>query len=214
MPNGTNGMASKIQGGKGMKIRWVVAAVLTMALAGGWWAAARGKTAETSADSTAVRQGVELTVYKEDFGMVRETRPVRLAAGDNQVELLEISKQLDPQSVLLRWQGEQRDAPELVAHSYDLGVSNADGLLKRYLGREVELDRYGQNGQVASRDKGKLMVEAGGDTVIQKDDRFLIHPQGEIVAPARSEVVTIPRLSVQAISKGAGSNGLELAYLT
>lgn len=197
-----------------MKTKWTAAGAAIVVLAGGVWAAARGNSAASAGTDAVSRQGVELTVYREDFGMVRETRPVRLTAGENSVQLLEISKQLDPQSVLLRWQGEQKDAPELVAHSYDLGVSNADGLLKRYLGREVELVRYGQNGQVASRDRGKLMVEAGGDTVIQKEDRFLIHPQGEIVAPARSEVVTIPRLSVQAISKGASSNGLELAYLT
>src|SRR5436190_20749533 len=117
-----------------MKIRWTAAAAaLAAALGGGWWAAARGNSAVGAVTDAVARQGVELTVYKEDFGMVRETRPVRLTAGDNQVELLEISKQLDPQSVLLRWTPQPSEGgdmaraadggamPQLVAHSYDLG---------------------------------------------------------------------------------------------
>ena len=64
-----------------------------------------GCTASRAADdapASIVRNNIELTVYKQDFGMVREVRPVQLVAGANQIRLPEVSRALDPQSVLLR----------------------------------------------------------------------------------------------------------------
>ena len=125
----------------------------------------------------------QLTVYKQDFGMVHEQRPSQLSSGDNRLQILEVSKQLDPQSVLLGWTGGQA---EITAHSYDLGVANGEGLLKRYLGKPVEVVRYGNDGHEAERQKGRLMVEAGGDIVLQDEGKFYVHPSGTIVAPGRN----------------------------
>lgn len=104
--------------------------------------------------------------------------------------------------------------PQSVAHAYDLGVANADGLLKRYLGKRVELVRYGDNGREAERQSGTLMVEANGDVVVQTDGAFYIHPEGTIVALTDGDIVTIPQLSVQAESPAAQTANLEVAYLT
>ena len=160
------------------------------------------------------RQNLELTVYAQDFGMVRELRPMQLAKGRNRLRVPDVSKALDPHSVLLRWQGDAPNPPQLVAHSYDLGVDSSDALLKRYLGKPVELVRYGQNGREADRQRGTLMVEADGAVVVQTDDHFYVHPNGTLVAPANGDIVTIPQLSVQAESPAAQDANLEVAYLT
>ncbi|MCH8274011.1 MAG: DUF4139 domain-containing protein [Armatimonadetes bacterium] len=160
------------------------------------------------------REGVELTVYAQDFAMVREVRPMELSEGTNRLQLLHVSKQLDPQSVLLRWQDGAAGLPEIVAHSYDLGVADSAGLLKRYLGEEVEIVRYGQNGREAQRQKGRLMVGEEGDVVVQIDGKFYVDPPGTIVAPANGDVVTIPQLSVQVESGSEQRADLEVAYLT
>lgn len=172
------------------------------------------------------RQDLELTVYTQDFGLVREVRPMRLTSGPNRLRLLEVSKRLDPHSVLLRWRGAGAHPPQLVAHAYDLGVASSDGLLQSlsphgepagaqgYLGRPIEVVRYGENGHEAERQTGTLMVEANGEVVVQSDGKLYVHPRGTIVAPANGDVVTIPRLSVQAESPAAQAAPLELAYLT
>lgn len=199
-----------------MKRRWFMGVSVLVALAVGiGWLAARGKAGDASAPSMqTVRPQVELTVYPQDFGMVSEVRPMALAAGSNRLHVLDVSKQMDPESVLLQWQGDSPGLPQLVAHSYDLGVADADGLLSRYLGRQVEVIRYGDNGHEAERQKGTLMVEHDGDVVLQTDGSFYVHPPGTIVAPAGGNIVTIPQLSVQADSPTAQTANLQLAYLT
>jgi hypothetical protein len=198
-----------------MRSKWIAVVLFTlMAISSGWWMS-RGRTAdaETSTQPGAQRS-VELTVYAQDFGLVREVRPLQLAAGSSRVRLLDVSKELDPHSVLLRCQGDAASLPHLVSHSYNLGVENGEGLLKRYLGKQVELVRYGQNGHEADRQRGTLMVEANGQVVLQTDGKFYIHPDGTVVASADGDVVTIPQLSVQVESPAAQAANLELAYLT
>lgn len=184
-------------------------------LVGGiFWTVARGRAQENPApQAKTARQELELTVYKEDFGMVREVRPMELTAGSNRLHVTEVSKMLDPQSVLLDWQGEGANLPQLVAHAYDLGVNDGNTLLKRYLGKEVEVVRYGENGHEAERQKGTLVVEGGG-FVLESDGKFYVNPQGTVVAPTTPEIVPIPQLRVQAESGAAQNTGLEVAYLT
>jgi len=176
-----------------MRGKLVVIGLLALVSMGIGWRVSRGRAvaAEPAAPRTA-RQNLELTVYAQDFGMVREVRPVQLAKGSNRLRVPDVSKALDPHSVLLRWQSGAPNPPQLVAHSYDLGVDSSDALLKRYLGKPVELVRYGQNGRESDRQRGTLMVDQNGEAVVQTDGQFYIHPDGTLVAPANSEIVTIP----------------------
>lgn len=160
-----------------------------------------------------VQRTVELTIYPDDFALVHESRPVQLATGTQKLQLTEVSKQLDPRSVMLDWE-RPSDLPAPISNSYDLGVNNDSDLMKRYLGKDVELVSYGQNGMVAERHKGRLMVASPGQTVIQSGDKFLINPPGSIEAPTQSDIVTIPQLSVEVDSPKAGNADLSLSYLS
>ena len=200
----------------------VAAGVIVVVGAGTLWIVRRGHATETQNATVgangAVRQAVELTVYSQDFGMVHETRPMQITAGSNRLHVPDVSRQLDPQSVLLGWQGataaNAQTLPQLVANSYDLGIGNGDALLKRYLGQQVEMVRYGQDGHEAERQKGTLMINGGSQVVLESEGKFYVNPQGTVVAPTSPDIVTIPQLSVQADAAAAQSASLEVTYLT
>lgn len=192
----------------------VAISCLTVAAAAGWYLGRGRASAAEPSGAQPARQRVELTVYPTDFGMVRERRPVQLAAGANRLRLPDVSRQLDPESVLLDWPDGTGGSAEIVAHAYDLGVASGDALLKRYLGHTVEVVRYGDNGREAERQSGTLAVTANGEVVLQTDGKFIVHPPGTILAPAGGDIVTVPQLSVQAESPRAQSATLDLAYLT
>jgi hypothetical protein len=198
-----------------MRTKAIIAVLIVALAAGGWWWIGRGRArAAEPSDPAAVRQNVELTVYAQDFALVHETRPAQLTQGDNRLRVPDVSRQLDPQSVLLQWSGNAGSAPEVVAQSYDLGVANGESVLKRYLGREVEVVRYADNGREADRMKGRLMAESGGGILLQADGKFYVNPPGTVVTPANRDIVTIPQLSIQADSPAAQSANLDVAYLT
>jgi hypothetical protein len=197
-----------------MQKKWMAVSAGALLIAGGGWLLAHKRAGAAPPDEAqAMRRSVELTIYKEDFGMVHEVRPQQLGKGSNRLHVLEVSKLMDPQSVSLHWQG-SGSLPALVAQAYDLGVANGDSLLKRYLGRKVEVVRYGENGHEAERQEGTLMVEGNGEVVLQSEGKFYVHPPGAIVAPTDRDIVTIPQLSVQAESPAAQAASLDVAYLT
>jgi hypothetical protein len=202
---------------QGANKRVLIASAVAVLAGSGWWLLShnRAQAEPTNAQAqTTARQSVELTVYSEDFAMVHEARPQQMTTGVNRLHLRDVSKLLDPQSVLLNWQGANNGMPQLVAQSYDLGVGTGENLLKRYLGRSVEVVRYGNDGHEAERQKGTLMVGGNGETVLQSENKFYINPGGTIVAPTDADIVTIPQLSVQADSPSAQSATLNVGYLT
>lgn len=195
--------------------RVLIATAFAVMAGSGWWLLGHKRAqADPNGQIQTSRQSVELTVYSEDFAMVHEARPEQMTTGTNHLHLRDVSKLLDPQSVLLDWQGANNGMPQLVAQSYDLGVGNGENLLKRYLGRPVEVVRYGNDGHEAERQQGTLMVGGNGETVLQSANKFYINPGGTIVAPTDADIVTIPQLSVQADSPSAQSATLNVGYLT
>lgn len=84
--------------------------------AGYWPRAIFLKPRALAADAPPPPRKVDLTVYSQDFGLVRETRRMDLSAGINRLAVPEVSQSLDPESVLLRWVGSGA-APEIIGHS-------------------------------------------------------------------------------------------------
>lgn len=184
----------------------ILALAATAALSG---CGQQGKSHQAGESSRGV---VELTVYSDDFAMVREERPVALEKGRTKLHLPEVSKELDPSSVLFGWPKGQE--AQVVSNTYDLGVEGSNAVLQRYVGQEVEMVWTGDDGREGKRAKGTLEVGGDGGVVFRSEGKLWVNPNGTIVAPARSDVVTIPQLSVDVESEAARATTLDLAYLT
>lgn len=155
---------------------------------------------------------VELTVYKDNFAMVRESRQVDLDAGVNRLDIADLSDELDPSSVLFSWA--TPETAEVASDTYTLGATSGRAMLKRYLGQPVTLVHYGQDGKPGERLPGTLQVATDQSVVIQSDGKYLIDPDGMIVAPARADVVPRSQLTVAVQSRSNQRTKLGVAYLT
>lgn len=160
-----------------------------------------------------VRDSVELTVYSEDFAMVKEQRPFDVKSGPNVLRVAGVSKSLDPSSILFNC-GEGSGTPQVVASTYDLGISDPKSLLRRYVGQQVEVVRYGQDGKAGDKDQGTLEIASDGGIALHAGDKYLIDAQGTVVAPAKSDIVTIPQLAVTVDSPSAQAAKLDVTYVT
>ncbi len=187
--------------------------ILALLATAGLVAAGCAKTADAKERSTEAlgRQGITLTVYADDFAQVSERRAFELKSGANRLRLGEVSRTLDPSSTLFNW-GEP--ALQVVSNTYDLGVGDQQNLMKRYLGQDVEVVRYGQNGRPGETETGRLELVNGNGVVVRAGDKLLIDPQGTIVAPAKADLVTMPQLTLGVESPKGGKTDLDLTYLT
>ena len=190
-----------------------VTPILLLALAGlAGHGCGRAEAQTPKAAAEPGREAVELTVYADDFGMVRETRRVELPAGRGRVGLLGVSKSLDQQSVMFSWP-KASDA-RVVSSTYDLGVGNSGRLLQRFLGKPVDLVYRGQDGREGERIRGVLEVADPGNVVVRTDGKYVVNPQATIEAPADAGIVTIPQLSAEVESGRGGSTDLGVSYMT
>ena len=155
---------------------------------------------------------IQLTIYKEDFALVHEARPVDLNDGRTRLHLENVSKALDPGTVIFDWSGKK--GPDVVSQMYDLGVANGASLLKRLEGKPVEMLWNSQDGKPHDRIEGTLEAAQDGGFVLRSGDKLYVNPSGTIVASGEASLVTMPQLSVEVDSPGKTSANLGFAYQT
>ncbi|MBI3944842.1 MAG: DUF4139 domain-containing protein [Armatimonadetes bacterium] len=196
--------------------RWILGAALAaLAVVGGACSLRARASTGAGPQGQAGARSVELTVYANDFALVYEKRPVELEPGANRLAFADVSKDLDPNSVLLRCAGPGPQAPEIVGHSYDLGVRDSQNLLRQEVGKRVEVVRYSDTGREASREAGRLLAAEGGSAaVVEIGGKLYVQPQGTIVVDGADGVGTIPQLIIQVESPVKAPSVMDVAYLT
>ncbi len=171
-----------------------------------------GTKKDVQVDTKRLDRRIELTVYKDDFGMVSESRPVRLQVGHSRLVVDDISKQLDPNSILFDWPN-PKNHPRVIATTYDLGVGAGTNIVSRLNGHEIELMWPTSDGRPGQSIRGTLESPDGAGYSLRTADKLYVNPGGIIVASSET-ASTLPQLSVEMDSEIAGDSRVGISYLT
>jgi hypothetical protein len=205
------------------RIRWLCGCCALSVLMMSAWAKSHSDPASFISTT---RERITLTIYDQDFALVSEHRPLSLQTGLNEVMLLSISPHLDAQSLLLLWDKASALRPEVLASTYDLGIQNKATLLQRYIGKTVQVIRYGQDGKPATVLQGILLSADETGLVLQgveasymgsaRPDMEGIHvnPEGTLLLPKEAGISVLPALRLQLQAPAVGDAILQLGYLT
>ena len=102
--------------------------------------------------------GPALTIYNQQFAVVRESIPLDLKAGVNQVEFNGATALLEPDSVMLRDPRGQR-ALRILEQNYRADPVSLDALLQRYEGQTIEFQV--RNGDRVETVTGRIIRARG-----------------------------------------------------
>ncbi|HKW99073.1 MAG TPA: DUF4139 domain-containing protein [Bryobacteraceae bacterium] len=116
--------------------------------------------------------GPALTIYNQQFAVVRETIPLNLKQGANQVEFTGTTAQLEPQSVMLRDPTGAR-VVRILEQNYRADPVSLEALLRRYEGQTIDFQV--RNGDRIETVSGKI-IRAGGATISPWYDRVAFTP--------------------------------------
>jgi hypothetical protein len=122
-----------------------------------------------SQEKAVVEPGVALTIYNENFAVVKERRQMDFAEGQNTVRFTDVASQIDPTSVLF----ESLDFPELVKlleQNYEYDLVNTQSLLKKYIDKPVKIQVKGSGSSGASLVSGLLLSVDGKNLILQDDN--------------------------------------------
>ncbi len=187
----------------------------TLALAGVAWGLVQassplGAQVAASASSARDRVLVSVTVYNQNFGLVREVRDVRLGRGRVKLELGDVPSAIQPETVYLS----SRSAGFVVLErNYQYDLLNPQKLLEKYVGREVTVYRYnpktGRDDAMSAR-----VLSTNGGTVLQVDGEITFNYPGRFSFPEiPQDLIARPTLSLL-LDSGTDRDRIEVSYLT
>lgn len=155
---------------------------------------------------------VAVTIYNSDLALVRDSRKVTLAQGENDLAFINVSGGIRPETALLT---AQDDPISVIEQNFDFDLLTSQKILEKSVGQQIRVMRTNpQTGQDSSEDATVLSV-AEGSVVLKIGDRIETAVPGRLVFSAvPSNLRTQPTLVVKLTSEKAGETPLVLSYLT
>lgn len=160
-------------------------------------------------------EGVALTIYNQNFGVVREKRGVEIKDKLGAVRFTDVAAQIDGTSV--QFKSLTDPAARVLEQNYEYDLLSADKLLQKYIDKQIAVltkdgSRYSGNlmsveaNQLVIRqygEKGEIVMVQRGDNV--KDIQFGALPEG---------LMTKPTLVWKLATEKPGTHLVEVAYQT
>ena len=136
--------------------RHALFSMLAFMTAAGFAAAAPAPPPPASAKSTAQqREEVSITVYNQNFGLVREVRTMDLPTGRTALEFADVSQQIQPETVSIKALTGQLHVLE---QNYRYDLLSPQKLLEKYVGKKVKVYRW--NEKTGKEDAATLSFDA------------------------------------------------------
>ena len=166
-----------------------------------------------------------LTIYNQDFAVVREMIPLQLNGGVNQISFEGATSFLEPSSVMLRDPaGKLRFS--ILEQNYRTDIASQQNLLRAYEGKEIEFQVAA--GQIV---RGKIIRAGGaiyggngcyggncgysGETIVEFDGKIQFGLPGTPIFPAlQNESLLKPSLNWLLQSDRGAQLNAELSYIT
>src|SRR4030042_6610723 len=111
-------------------------------------------------------QGTALTIYNDNFAVVRESRQRSFEKGLNTTEFTDGASAIDPTSVNFQCLSAP-GAVSVLEQNYEYDLVNTDSLLKRYIDKNVTAVLKGSGADTGRKSTGRLLA-AMGDSLILK----------------------------------------------
>jgi hypothetical protein len=185
----------------------VISAALVVAAVAG--AQQRPAQVAQAKSTKAQREEVGITVYNQNFGLVREVRSIDLAAGRTALEYGDVSEQIEPQTVVIKSLGGQLHVLE---QNYRYDLLSPQKLLEKYVGRKVKVYRWNdKTGHEDAYDAEVLSVSQG--TVMRINGEITYNFPGRIAFPEIPQNL-IAKPSLVWLLDSSGKQKVEVTYLT
>jgi len=162
--------------------------------------------------------GVALTIYNENFGVVKESRQMSFEKGVNTKRFTDVASAIDPTSVNFRCLSAP-GAVSVLEQNYEYDLVNADSLLKRYIDKNVTVLLKGSGADTGKELTGLLLAAIGNELILKsKSDDIEIISRNSIEEISLKEMpddlVTKPTLLWLANAKEAGDQLCQVTYTT
>jgi hypothetical protein len=158
------------------------------------------------------RKSVAVTVYNQNFGVVRDTRRLKLARGRVELSFKDVSANVQPETVRLR-SLTPGAAFEVLEQNYRYDLLTPAKLLEKYVGRTINVYRYSEKTGTEEKRTAEVLSVEGGVT-LRIDGEVTTNFQGRFgFADVPSNLLEKPTL-VWLLESDRAEQEVEVTYLT
>ncbi len=169
------------------------------------WAAADNRS--TAAD----RESVAVTVYNQNFGLVREVRRIDFPRGPVALEFADVASGIQPETVhVLPMDG---GGMRLLEQNYQFDLLNPQKLLEKYVGRTVTVYRQNPVTGVEEATEAEVLSVNGGP-ILRIDGEITFNYPGRFGFPEMPDNLIPEPTLVWRVDGPGGEERVEVSYLT
>lgn len=159
------------------------------------------------------QQEVAVTIYNENLALIKDTRKVKLDAGESKLAWRDISARITPETALLR----NLTHPKgfyLVEQNFDFDLLTPQKLLDKYVGQSVTVIKTHPTTGAETREEATVLATNGG-VVLKYADRIETGVSGRLAYRNVPENLRDrPTLVMTLGNAQAAEDTLELSYLS
>jgi hypothetical protein len=160
--------------------------------------------------SAADRESISITVYNQNFGLVREVRDLTLARGAVELEFGDVAASIQPETVHIR--SARSDGIRVLEQNYQYDLLNPQKLLEKYVGRTVTVYRYNEyTGREQPFEAEVLAVNQG--TILRIGDQITFDFPGRFSFPEIPENLIAKPTLVWLLDSREARQDVEVSYL-
>jgi hypothetical protein len=181
--------------------------------------------------SASERTSVDLTIYNQNFALVREERSIDLGDGLNRIIIPDIPATIDGTSLHF---SSLTDPPavKVLEQNYQFDLVHQAKLLEKYIGKEVEFLRTDYETKKEVSIKGKLLAtgwqpqpgystytggipyNSTGQMIAEINGKIEIGPAGKLILPNLPEgLILKPQLEWLVTNSKQGEHKTEISYI-
>ncbi len=158
------------------------------------------------------RDAVSITIYNQNFGLVREVRTIDVGRGRLDLEFGDVASSIQPETVHLK--SLSRGAPlRVLEQNYQYDLLSPQKLLEKYVGKTVTVYRWNDVTGADEAAEAKVLAVNQG-TVLQIGDEITFNYPGRIAFPEVPENLIARPTLVWTLDSRADRQQVEVSYLT
>jgi len=157
------------------------------------------------------RDAVAITVYNQNFGLVREVRTLDLSEGFANVEFADVASGIQPETVHIRPLGDGRFT--VLEQNYQFDLLNPQKLLEKYVGRTVNVYRTNPETGLDEAVEAEVLSVNGGP-ILRIDGEITFNYPGRFGFPELPDNLIAEPTLLWRLDTVGGSRQVEVSYLT
>jgi hypothetical protein len=169
---------------------------------------------DTASQSTADEQiGMEVTVYNNNLGLIKDTRKVSLPKGRGELQFMDVAASIMPVTVQAK-SVNKPDAFSVLEQNYEFDLINRNKLLDKYVGKHIKLVNVNQFKDRTSTVDAVLLSNNQGQIYGIDGEIHLGHPGYPVLPKLPENLIAKPTLTWLYDNTMDKPHHLEVSYLT